>query len=47
MPFGLYNTLALWQTYIKKILRPLLNINYIAFLDNILIYGDTDKEIRE
>ena len=47
MPFGLYNTPALWQAYIKKILGPLLNINYITFLDNFLIYGDTDKEVRE
>ena len=47
MPFNLYNTSALWQAYIKKVLGPLLDINYIAFLDNILIYRNTDKEIWE
>ena len=47
MPFSLYNIPASWQAYIKKVLRPLLNINYIAFLDNILIYGDIDEEVRE
>ena len=44
--FSIYNTLASWQAYINKVLGPLLNNTYIAFLDNILIWEDLDKEIR-
>ena len=47
MPFGLCNAPASWQAYIEKILGPLLNTDCVAFLDDILIYGDTDEEVRE
>ena len=46
MPFSIYNAPASWQTYINKVLGPLLNDTCIAFLDDILIWGDSDKEIR-
>jgi hypothetical protein len=40
MPFGLTNTPATFQTYVNEALTGLLNIIYIAFLNNICIYND-------
>ena len=40
MPFGLSNTLAIFQGYINKILAKKLNIFIIVYLDNILIYTE-------
>ena len=42
----MYNTPASWQAYINKVLEPLLNNTYVAFLDNILIWGDLNKEVK-
>ena len=42
----MYNTPVFWQAYINKILGPLLNNTCVAFLNNILIWGDSDKEVR-
>ena len=46
MPFNIYNTPVFWQTYINKVLGPLFNNICVAFLDNILIWGDSDKEVK-
>ena len=40
------NAPASWQAYINKVLGPLFNNTCVAFLDDILIWGDLDKEIR-
>ena len=46
MPFRLYNALGTFQTFINKTLRDYLNIIYIAYLNNVLIYLD-DKAKHE
>jgi len=38
MLFRLSNTLVIFQAYINYILVDLINIIYIVYLDNILIY---------
>jgi hypothetical protein len=38
MPFRLSNIPAIFQAYINYILVSLINIIYIVYLDNILIY---------
>ena len=38
MPFGLFNTPAIFQGYINKILAKKLDVFIIVYLDNILIY---------
>ena len=38
MPFGLCNGPAIFQRYINKALKELLNIMCMAYADNILIY---------
>jgi hypothetical protein len=38
MPFKLFNTLVIFQVYINYILVGLINIIYIIYLNNILIY---------
>ena len=38
MPFGLSNTLAIFQRYVNKILAEKLDIFVIVYLDDILIY---------
>ena len=47
MLFRLYNILVFWQVYIKKILNNLINNIYVVFLNEILIYSNTNKEIWE
>ena len=51
MPFGLTNAPATFQAYINKILKSLLNITCIAYLNNIYIYNDSiekyAKYVRE
>ena len=42
----MYNIPASWQTYINKVLEPLLNNTCVAFLDDILIWGDLNKEVK-
>ena len=46
MPFSICNIPASWQAYINKVLKPLLNNICVAFLDNILIWRDLDKEVK-
>ncbi len=38
MPFGLTNTLAIFQLYINRALIGLINIYYIIYFDDIFIY---------
>jgi hypothetical protein len=38
MLFGLSNALAIFQVYINQALIGLIDITYIIYLDNILIY---------
>ena len=51
MPFELINTPAIFQAYINKTLKGLLNITCVAYLDNICIYSDSiekyTKYVRE
>jgi Reverse transcriptase (RNA-dependent DNA polymerase) len=51
MPFRLTNAPATFQAYINKILKGLLNITCIAYLNNIYIYNDSiekyAKYVRE
>ena len=44
MPFGLYNAPATFQSYINKAMSGILNLYYIIYLDNILIFSKTNKE---
>ena len=46
IPFSMCNIPASWQTYINNVLGPLLNDICVVFLDNILIWGDSDKKIK-
>ncbi len=39
MPFGVVNGLATFQRYTNTVLRDYLDLIFIAFLDNILIYS--------
>ncbi len=51
IPFDLANTPAIFQSYINRALVDLINIYYIIYLDNILIYStnptDHQRHIRE
>ena len=40
MLFELTNVLTIFQIYINKTLRSLMNIIYIIYLNNILIFSD-------
>ena len=44
MLFRLSNTLAIFQSYIYKILTEKLNIFVIVYLDDILMYTKDKKE---
>jgi Reverse transcriptase (RNA-dependent DNA polymerase) len=51
MSFRLINAPATFQAYINKILKGLLDITCVAYLDNIYIYNDSiekyTKYVRE
>jgi hypothetical protein len=44
MPFGLINAPAIFQAYINKTLKSLLDITCVAYLNNIYIYSDSIEE---
>ena len=43
-PFGLTGAPATFQRYINWVLRDKLNICYSAYIDDVIIYNDTQKE---
>ncbi len=51
MPFGLTNTLAIFQLYINRALIGLIDICCVIYLDDILIYfinpADHQRYVRE
>jgi hypothetical protein len=47
MPFGLCNAPATFQRYIDQALHGLIDEELIAYLDDILIYGDTLEELQQ
>ena len=46
MPFGLTNAPAAFQRLINEVLGDLLDVCAIGYLDNILIYSDSEEEHR-
>ena len=44
MPFRLTNAPTMFQAYINRALTSLINIYYIIYLDDILIYSDLREE---
>ena len=44
MPFGLTNAPTTFQSYINRALSDLLNIYYVIYLNNILIYSQNNKD---
>jgi hypothetical protein len=44
MPFGLSNAPATFQNMINHIFRDLLDLGLIVYLDDILIYAETEEE---
>ena len=47
MPFGLANAPATFQSYIDRSLQGLLNEFVIVYLDDILIYSESEAEHQE
>ena len=51
MPFGLANAPATWQAHIEKVLKGLVDVTCIVYLDDILIFSenpeDHEKHVRE
>jgi len=47
MPFGLTNAPVVFQKIINNILREKLDIFVVVYLDDILIFSDTEEEHRE
>jgi hypothetical protein len=44
MPFGLSNTSAIFQNIMNHIFQDLLDLGLIVYVDNILIYAETEEE---
>ena len=44
LPFGLANALVIFQLYIHKTLRGLIDHTCIVYLDNILIYSKNENQ---
>src|SRR5204863_2571141 len=47
MPFGLTNTPATFQAYINRTLRGYVDVFYIVYLDDILIFSRSEKEYQK
>ena len=44
MPFGLTNAPATFQVYVQDVLRDILDIVYVVYLDDILIFSHSQEE---
>ncbi len=44
MPYGLANAPAVFQSFINEIFRDLLNQCVMAYIDDILIYSNSEPE---
>ena len=44
MPFGLTNMPAAFQCFMNDIFGDLLDVCMVVYLDNILIYSDSEEE---
>ena len=44
MPFSLTNAPTTFQAYINRALAGLIDIYYVVYLDNILVYSDTHAQ---
>lgn len=44
MPFGLTGAPGTWQRFINEILRPYLDVFVTAYLDDILVYSESEME---
>src|SRR5258705_10161898 len=47
MPFGLSNAPAAFQRFINEVLRDLMDVCTVGYLDNILIYSDSLEDHRD
>ena len=47
IPFGLVNTLVIFQKYINSVLHDCLDVTYLAYLANILIFSENEVEHTE
>ena len=44
MSFGLFNVPATFQAYINKVLTDMVNVFYVVYFDDILIYSNSLEE---
>ena len=44
MPFGLANAPATFQAYVNKALSDLLDVCVVVYLDDILIYSNSEED---